>query len=190
MFATCARVAPACVRDSSLANLTVSCLSFCSIDTPGFSGSDRVPLAPFTVTPSAATVVVTPCGTSMIFLATRDMTKSPAMCSGDDAEHFAALAGRARLLVGHHTLGGGDDDGAHATQYLRQLVLAAIDTQARTADALEAVDDRAALEILQADGQRRLAAVVVHAEVRDIALVLQHATNGDLHFRRSHGHLR
>ena len=53
-----------------------------------------------------------------------------------------------------------DDDGAHAAEHLRQLVLAAIDAQAGPADALEAVDDGPALVVLQADGQRRLAAVV------------------------------
>ena len=45
-------------------------------------------------------------------------------------------------------------------EHLRQLVLAAVDPQARTADALEAVDDRTAFVILQLDGQGRLFALV------------------------------
>src|SRR3954464_4250924 len=134
MFAMCARVAPAWGRDSSLAKFTCSDLSFCSIDTPAFSGSDRVPLAPFTVTVWFATVVVTPCGTSMIFLATRDMSVT-CHSSGDDAKHFAALADGTGLLVSHHALGGRDDDSAHSAEHLRQFVLATIDAQAGPGDA-------------------------------------------------------
>src|SRR3954465_1639375 len=159
MFAICARVAPACGRDSSSANFTWIDLSFCSIDTPVFSGSERVPLAPFTVTAWFATVAVTPCGRSMILLATRDMVLT-CQSSGDDAEHFAALADGTGLLVGHHALGGRDDDSAHATEHLRQFVLATIDAQARPGDALEAVDHRSAFVILEANGQGRLAILV------------------------------
>src|SRR3954470_8005217 len=131
MFAMCARVAPACGRDSSPAYFTDSDLSFCSIDTPLFSATDRVPLAPFTVTAWFATVAVTPCGISMILLATRDMSVT-CHSSSDDAEHFAALANGTGLLVGNHALGARDDDSAHATEHLRQFVLATIDAQARS----------------------------------------------------------
>src|ERR1700754_2394976 len=100
----------------------------------------------------------------MILLATRDMV-STCQSSGDDAEHFAALANGTGLLVGHHAPGGRDDDSAHATEHLRQFVLATIDAQAGPGDALEAVDHRFAFVVLQADGQRRLAALVTEAEV-------------------------
>src|SRR5262245_40153545 len=183
MFARCARVAPACMRDSSPANFTASCFSFCSTVTPRLSGSDREPLAPFTVTESAAMVAVTPCGRSTARFATRDIRKYLLPGSGDDAQDFAALADGARLLVRHHALRRGDDHGTHAAEHLRQLVLAAIDAQAGTAHALEAVDDGLALEILEAHGQHGLAAVVGDAEVGDVALVLQHAHHGRLHLR-------
>src|SRR5690348_16905582 len=183
MFAMCARVAPACGRESSLANFTCSDLSFVSTDTPLFSGSDREPLAPFTVTAWFATEAVTPCGRSMILLATRDMVLLTCQSSGDDAEHFAALADGTGLLVRHHTLGGRDDDGAHAAEHLRQFVLATIDAQPRTGDALEAVDHRPAFVIFEADGERGLAAIVADAEVFHVTLVLQHAHDGRLHLR-------
>src|SRR6185295_6778871 len=101
----------------------------------------------------------------MSLLATRDMVSLTCLqSSSDDAEHFAALADGTGLLVRHHALGGRDDDGAHATQHLRQLVLATIDAQAGPGDALEAVDHGLAFVILEADGQRRLAAFVTEAE--------------------------
>src|SRR5690242_6175853 len=130
MFARCARVAPACARDSSFAYFTWICLSFCSMDTPVLSGKDNEPFAPFTVTASEATVAVTPCGRSMMAFATRDMARLVLSWSlRDDAQDFAALADRARLLVRHHTLRRGDDDSAHTAEHLRELVLTAIDAQ-------------------------------------------------------------
>src|SRR5689334_22537477 len=142
MFARCARVAPACARASSFAYFTWICLSFCSMDTPVLSGRDNEPLAPFTVTASVATVAVTPCGRSMIAFVTRDMALHSLR---DDAQDFAALADRARLLVRHHALRRRHDDGAHTAEHLRQLVLTAIDAQPRPRDALEAIDDGLAL---------------------------------------------
>src|SRR5579872_41361 len=103
--------------------------------------------------------------------------------SGHDAQDFTALSDRAGLLVRHHTLGGGDDHGAHATEDLRQLVLAAVDPQSRTADTLDPVDDRTAFVILQSDRQRRLAAVGLRPEVCDVALVLQYLDDGRLQLR-------
>ena len=44
----------------------------------------------------------------------------------------------ASLLVGHNTLGGGDDSDAQTLQNLGQLVSTGIDTQAGLGDALQA----------------------------------------------------
>src|SRR5215472_13242820 len=191
MLAMCARVAPALVRDwCGSAKLTCSFLSFSATLTPGPSGRLSEPFAPLMVTASAAMVAVTPAGNSTGALAILDMMALLAAArSGDDAQDFAALSDRARLLVGHDALRGRDDHRPHAPEHLRQLVLAAVDPQARTADALEAVDHRPALEVLQADGEARLAAVGVEAEVGDVALVLQHLDDGGLQARGIELHL-
>src|ERR1700761_8810096 len=179
MLARCARTDPAWVRDSpGSVYLTSSFLSVWTTDTPRLSGTLNAPLAPLMVTCSGDTVAVTPCGRSTGALAILDMLAVPT--SGDDAQDFTALSDRARLLVGHHALGRGDDHGAHATEDLRQLILAAVDPQAGTADTFDPVDDGTSFVILQADGQRRLAAVGLGAEVGDVALILQHFDNGGL----------
>src|SRR5882757_4429049 len=139
MFARCARVAPACVRDRPGSVYLISSFwSDCTTDTPRVSGTLRVPFAPLMVTDSGDTVAVTPFGRSTGALAILDMLVS--LASGHDAQDFAALADRPGLLVRHHTFGRGHDHGAHAAQNLRQLVLAAVDPQAGTADTLDPVD--------------------------------------------------
>src|SRR5579864_5923683 len=193
MLARCARVAPALVRASpGSENLISSFFSVCTTDTPALSGRLSEPLAPLMVTAAPATVAVTPAGNSTGDLAILDMM----LCSisGDDAQDFPALPRGARLAVGHHALGGRDDHRAHAAEDLRQLVLAAVNAQARTADTLEAVDDRAAFEILQPNRESRLAAIGIEAEVADVALLLQHlddgglqARGGELHFVLARG---
>src|SRR5579871_6071233 len=136
MLARCARVAPACMRAPSCSPYcTASRLSVCTTLMPPFKGSDRLPLAPFMVTSSPVMVAVTPWGRSTGALATLLM-----LSSRHDAQHFAALADRAGLAVRHHAARRRDDHGAHAAEYLRQLVLATINAQPRAADALEAVD--------------------------------------------------
>src|SRR5256884_4737146 len=65
----------------------------------------------------------------------------------------------------------------------RQLILAAVDAQSGAADALQAVDDGPAFEILQPDREPRLAPVGVEAEVGDVALVLEHLDDGGLQAR-------
>src|ERR1700752_1084692 len=101
MLARRARVAPARVRagPGSL-KLTSRFLSACATDTPGVSGGLGEPLAPLMVTDCGARVAVTPAGSSIGDLAILDMATS-----GDDAQHFAALTGGARLAIAHHALG-------------------------------------------------------------------------------------
>src|SRR5580658_910796 len=196
MLARCARVAPAWVRASpGASNLISSFFSFSMTDTPLPSGRLKEPLAPLMVTALAAMVAVTPEGRSTGALAILDMMLiSLRALLRPDAQDFAALPARARLLVGHHARGRGDDHRAHAAEDLRQLILAAVDAQPRTADALQAVDDGPALEILQANRQARLAHLTIQAEVGNVALILQHlddgrlqARGGELHFRLAGG---
>src|SRR5579863_2820087 len=182
MLARCARVAPAWVRAWPGSEYLIwSFFSVCTTDTPAPSDRLSEPLAPLMVTACAAMVAVTPWGSSSGALAILDMMACSRL--GNDAQDFAALAARARLAVGHHALGRGDDYRAHAAQDLRQLVLAAVDAQARAADALEAVDHGSPFEILQGHRQARLAAVRVEAEIGDVALILQHLEDRGLHAR-------
>src|SRR4029077_10322208 len=116
------------------------------------------------------------------------LTRARYAASGDDAQHLTALARGTRLAVGHHALRGRDDHGAHAAEDLRQLILAAVNPQTRAADALEAVDDGAALEIFQPHRQARLAAIGIETEVADVALLLQHLDDGGLEVRGSELH--
>src|ERR1700749_3877757 len=145
MFARCARVAPACMRAiPGSAYLTSSFCSVCTTVTPRVSGVLRLPFAPLMVTCSGDKVAVTPFGRSTGALAILDMSVS-LLTSGHDAQDFAALSDRAGLLVRHHALRRRHDHRAHSAENLRQLVLAAVDPQARTADALNAVDDGTSL---------------------------------------------
>src|ERR1700743_2125404 len=128
MFARCARVAPAWVRlIPGSVNLISRCFSACTTETPRVSGMLKVPLAPLMVTDSGAMVAVTPCGRSPGGLAILDMKTSSRL--RHDAQDFAALSDRTRLLVRHHALGRGDDHRTHPAEHLRQLVLAAVDPQ-------------------------------------------------------------
>src|SRR5688572_23291953 len=186
MFARCARVAPAVMRDCAPSNLTCSFLSCCSTDTPLATTKLSSPLAPFTLTTLAATVAVTPWGSSTGRFATRLISKP----SRHDAEHFAALPDGPRLFVRHHALGRGNDGGAETTLDLRQLGLAAVDTQAGTRHALEAVDHGAAVEVLQLDAERLLGTFVGDLESGHVAFFLQNLDQRRLQLRRRHGHFR
>src|SRR6202046_5675505 len=193
MLAICARVAPACVRPIPGSVYLISrCLSACTTVTPRESGMLKVPLAPLMVTDSGAMVAVTPCGRLTGALAILDMKRSSRL--RHDAQDFAALSDRTRLLVRHHALRRGDDHRTHPAQNLRQVVLAAVDPQARPADALDAVDDGTSLEIFQPDRESRFRAVGIEAVVRDVALVLEHLDDsrlelrgGELHFSLTRG---
>src|ERR1700748_456925 len=107
MLAMCARPAPACIRPIAGSVYLISrCLSACTTVTPRVSGTLRVPFAPLTVTDSGEIVAVTPCGRSTGALAILDMKKSSRL--RHDAQDFAALSDRTRLLVRHHALRRGD----------------------------------------------------------------------------------
>src|SRR6185295_3304078 len=172
MLATSARIVPdialAWFELPSALHLSISP----SFSTPTFGSIGRatVPSGPFTEISTGEIFTSTPLGTAMGFFAMRDM----AVSSGDDADDFAADAGRARLAVGHDAARGRDDRHAQAVHDLRQAVAVLVDAQARLGDALQALDDRPAGVVLQADAQHFLRAVLAHREILDIALVLEH----------------
>src|SRR5579871_4091544 len=188
MFARCARVAPAIAfrpSASELASTKRRC-SFCTTLMPLLSGSVSAPLAPLTVTRSAAMVALTPLGRSTGFLATLDMFSSLL----HHEQHFAARALGARLRVRHDALGRRDHGHAQAAQHLRQLVLAPVDAQPRAADALDAIDHRSSVVILELDRQRALGPVLLDEEVADVTLLLQHLEDGELQARGGDGDRR
>src|SRR5690242_20168776 len=157
MLASSARVVPANLV-SALPSAQVRLPSALLISTPGIACIFRVPFGPLTVIPSAATWHSTPLGSAMGFLATRDMFSAPC-CLRDARDHFAAETLGARLRVGHQAGRSGHDGDAEPAQHLGQSVLAAIHAKTGAADALDALDRRLALKILQLDFKLRLAAV-------------------------------
>src|SRR5665213_216730 len=170
----CARVAPARMRTAlSPWYCTASRMSSCTTDTPAPIVRVSVPFAPLTVTALPAWLTVTPAGTSITRLATLDMF-SFLVCSGDDAQHFAALTDRVRRFVGHDTLRCRHDHRAHAAEHARNLILDAINAQSRPTHALDPIDYRPALVVLELDAKRGLALVALYAVIRHVTLVLQH----------------
>src|SRR5215207_1494651 len=140
MLATSARIVPdiasASAESSAASNVSLA-PSFLTA-TSGLTGRDSVPSEPLTLIVSAPAVTSTPCGTSIGNCPTRDMAL---FLLRHVAEHFAADAGLARLAVGHDALRRGDDGHAEAVHHVRDVVAALVDAQARTAHALDVLDD-------------------------------------------------
>src|SRR5688572_19696610 len=146
----------------------------------------RVPFGPLVLIDSAWMLSSTPFGRATGFLATRDISIPPL---GHEAQDFTADALLARLRIGHDALRGGDDGDAEAAQDLGQLRLAAVLAQARTGEALKALDHRLAFVVLQRDFEFGLAgADRGHARVQDVTLVLEHLGDGHLDVGRRHLH--
>src|SRR3989344_4219896 len=103
-------------------------------------------------------------------------------------QHFATEAGLARGAVGHHPPGGGHHGDAEAAVDARQRRAATVNTQTRLAGALDTVDHRTAVVILERDLKHVLGAVTDFVEAFDVALVLQHLGDGAFHARRRHAH--
>src|SRR5687768_2959356 len=146
--------------------------------TPGGTGVVSSPLGPLTWRRFEATWTVTPLGTVMGLLPTRDMAASLPDVDEDLAAH--ALAGRA--LPRHEAARGGQDVDAQAAVHAGDLVLPAVDAAARSADPLQ-VGDHAlhARAVLQVHAQDALLVVLGQPVVGDVALVLEDA--GDLHLQ-------
>src|SRR4051812_15905000 len=184
MLLTSARRVPDIAFDSRESSMTSNDsvpLLFSTLTRP-FSGWVRVPSGPLTVIDDALIATSVPAGTAIGILATRDIVYSLSHV----ANHFATDTGCACFAVGHHTLGGRDDCHAQAVHDLRDFILALVDAQARTGNALDALDDRTAGVILQTDFQFRLATFGGHGEIFNVTLVLQDVGNRNFYFRRRH----
>src|SRR5690606_35095165 len=106
------------------------------------------------------------------------------------AQHFAAHAGGARLAIGHHAAGRGNDGHAQAVHDLRDGRTALVDTQDGARDAFDALDDRTAGVVLEGDLEDRLGRVADDLETIDVAFVLQHGSNGYLQLGGGHADRR
>src|SRR6185503_5192564 len=90
--------------------------------------------------------------------------------SSDDAEHFAADTGGARLAIGHHALRRRHDRDAEAVHHRRDVVLAFVDAKAGLRHALDLLDDRAPRVIAERDLELGLARLVAaDLEAVDVA---------------------
>src|SRR5690242_5467870 len=154
MLATSARSVPCSAPASSFAALNTSCSPSFSTVTSGPKRRVSVPSGPFTEISPAASVTSTLGGSLTGLLPMRDMVLSR---SGDDAEHFAADTGGARLAIGHHALRSRHDGDAEAVHHARDVVLALVDAKAGLRHALDLLDDRTPGVVAQRDLQQRLA---------------------------------
>src|SRR5690606_39157155 len=136
-------------------------------------GPFRLPLGPLTWICCSLTDSSTPLGRVIGFFATRDMS-IVSLCH--DGEDFAAQALLARMRIGHHAPGRGDDADTQATQHPGQLALAAVLAQAGPADAAQLFNDWTTLEILQENLDLLLArAGVAAGDIVDVTLFLEDA---------------
>src|SRR5687768_6774533 len=89
---------------------------------PGGSACFICPFGPFTSTPLASALMVTPFGIAIGFFPIRDMVVLPNV-----AENLAADAGLLCRLSGHHAARGRQNRHAEAAQHRRHFVAARID---------------------------------------------------------------
>src|SRR5690606_19830919 len=151
MLLTSARSVPdmALASRDSLAGSNLSVPSSLATLTKPFSGWLSVPNGPFTVICSALKDASTPLGSAMGILPTRDILHSLRYV----ANHFATDTGCACFTVGHHALRRRHDRHAQAVHHAGDLILALVDTQARTGHALKTLDYRTAGIIFQTNLQ-------------------------------------
>src|SRR5207245_2748373 len=182
MFATSERVRPCSARCSprSVGRVTSSCSPSCVTVMSRGMRSSSSPLGPFTRTCSRSIATVTPAGTGIGCLPILD-TPSP-----DLGEDLAADAGRTSIVTGHHAARGRDYGRAHAAQHAGNLLGVDVRAPARTRDATQPGDRRAAvLGVLQPDADRLARAVLAgwhEREGLDVALLGEYARQLALQF--------
>src|SRR6185312_238070 len=146
MLATNARIVPCIAPASAFAALNVSVSPDCSMLTDGPKRRDSEPSGPLTETSPLAIVTSTFGGSLIGLLPIRDIAW---LLSGNDAKHFAADAGRARLAIGHHTVRRRYDGDSQPVHHARNVVLALVDAQAGLRHALDLLDHRPPAVILE-----------------------------------------
>src|ERR1700726_266440 len=120
MFATSERVSPcsALCSPRSVGRVTISCSPSWVTSMSRLMRSESSPLGPFTRTDSGSIETVTPAGTGMGCLPILDISSS----SPDLRQDLAAHARGASVMAGHHATRGRHDRGAHAAEYLRDVL--------------------------------------------------------------------
>src|SRR5688572_3629327 len=167
-----------CCR-SSFERMQVSSPSFSANEIPGGTGVCSFPFGPWTERTVSETPTFTSLGTTMTLRPTRDILERSLP---DVDEDLAAHAFPGRAAPGHEAAGGGQDVDAQAAVHAGDLVLAAVDPAAGTADPLQVRDHALhARAVLEVHAQDALLVVLRHLEVGHVALVLQDA--GDLHLQ-------
>src|SRR5690606_5650563 len=97
------------------------------------------------------------------------------------AKHFAADASGAGLAIGHDAARGGNNGHTQAVHDLRDSLGTLVDAQARTRDAIDALDNRTASVVLQGDFQFGLCRLGIHPVIFNVAFILQHSGNSPHH---------
>src|ERR1044071_2944058 len=186
MLATSARIVPCIAPASAFAALKVSVSPDCSMLTVGPNRRDSEPSGPLTEISPPAIVTSTLAGSLIGLLPIRDISLgSP---SGNDAKHFAADPGGARLAIGHHAVRRRYDGDPQPVHHARDIVLALVDAQTRLGHALDLLDHRPAGVVLERNLELRLGFVADDGKALDVAFVLQHLGDRQLYFRHRHLH--
>src|SRR5688572_6079242 len=187
MFASRARTVPdiASACRELLATLTSTRFSTFSTFTCGVSFWVSVPSGPLMEISPGASVTSTLSGSTTGKFPILDMASVPLR---HDAQHFATDAQPARLAVRHHALGRRNDGYAESVHHTGHFAGAPVDAQPRPAHALDFLYHRFSSVILQADFEQRLALVLAHREILDIAFVFQHLRDRGFHPACGHRH--
>src|SRR5690554_3782337 len=163
MFCSNARVVPHAARANlvSLVGLTTRPSDVSSTLTASIRSMLSSPLGPLAVTVRPLIVIVTPLTGATGFLPVRDilvqslsnrLTADPRPQALEHAaEYLATNIGSLGFVIGHHTLGGGEDRYTEAVGDLRNILHRGINPTARTRNALDRADDTFIVRVLQFD---------------------------------------
>src|SRR5262245_8826269 len=112
----------------SLRGSTLTSFLFTLASTSSCSTSESAPFGPFTLTIWPSTLAVTPAGMATGFFPTRDMTSIRCLRSSEHrADNLSAHIVVARVVIGHHALGRGQDGHAQPVVHARQRLHRGVD---------------------------------------------------------------
>src|SRR6187551_1948004 len=131
--------------------------------TPGGNACFICPLGPFTSTPVASALMVTPLGMTIGFFPIRDMASTVPYQLPNIAENLAADAGLLGGAARHDSAGRRQDGDAESAEDGWHFVAVGIDAAAGTADALDARDHFFATGAVLQEHPHRLARGFAHA---------------------------
>src|SRR5882757_1737611 len=167
------RAVPYMAREKRVSSVgdTTMVLSFFSILTTEAKVLFTLPFGPSTdtVVPLMSILTLSGMGTGCLPILLMVVCSLP-----DGADEFSAEFVAAGVLVLHETLGGGNDRDAQAVEDAGNLGVAGIEAATRGGRALEAGDDRGAVDIFHGDDDGLVAALVgAGGDVTDVAFALE-----------------